>query len=99
MYYYPNNNYCTVYFVDTASELENELFTHYDAILKEEDILRHKIESFITHSNATIKRLYDQLRLELIDKMHPTSSTEAEVECRIETNTATGKHTESVGKH
>ena len=90
--------------VDTADELERELSTHFDAMLTEENNLRHKIQSFVDHSSATIvglKEKYDQLRIdnELLNKFHTShdSSGVAVGECRIETSSATGKQTETAG--
>ena len=100
------NTIIALWFVDTADELERELSTHYDAILTEENILRHKIQSFVDHSSATIiglKEKYDQLRIdnELLNRLHTShdSSGVAVGECRIEASIATGKQTETTGMY
>ena len=89
-----------IYFVDTANKLESEL--------GEDDILGHKIQSFIEHSNATIIRLkekYDQLRIdndELLNK-YPTSRGPSGVAVgvagRREMSSATGKYKETIGMY
>ena len=100
------NTIIALWFVDTANELERELSTHCDAVLTEENSLRHKIQSFVDHSSATItglKEKYDQLRIdnELLDKLHTNHDTSgvAVSECRIETSSATGKQTETIGMY
>ena len=105
MYYL---NFIILYYiliVDTANELESELSTHCDAVLEEDDILSNRIQSFVEHSNATImalKEKYEQLRIdnELLNKLHTASRDTSGVaigERRVETSTATGKHTDAIG--
>ena len=105
--YYPKN-VIALYFVDTADKLENELSAHCDVVFGEGDILGHKIQSFIEHSNATIIRLkekYDQLRInndELLNKYptsYGTSGVAVGVEGRRETSSPTGKHKETIGMY
>lgn len=94
--------------VDTANELESELYAHCDAVLEEDDLLGNRIQSFVDHTNATIVGLrekYDQLRIdnELLKKLHSSHDTRgvaAVGDCRMETSITTGKpHTETVGMY
>jgi predicted amidohydrolase len=107
VYYYPKN-VIALYLVDTADVLESELSTHCEAVLgAENDILGHKIQSFIEHSSATItglKEKYDQLRIdndELLHKVHTSRDTSgiAVRESRRETSSATGKYKETIGAY
>jgi abortive infection bacteriophage resistance protein len=105
VYYYPKN-VIALYLVDTADVLESELSTHCEAVLGvENDILGHKIQSFIEHSRATItglKEKYYQLRInndELLHKFHTSRDTSGIAVCENgkESSSATGKHKETIG--
>jgi hypothetical protein len=105
---YPlSKNVIALYLVDTAADLKKELSTHCEAILGENHILGHEIQSFIEHSNATItglKEKYYQLRInndELLQKVHTSHDTSGVAVCesRPETSSAKGNHKKTIGAY
>ena len=78
-------------YVAVTSRLEGDIIASCNKVLgKEQDVLRQRIETFANHSRATIqtvKRKYDELRLDFDELKHHLDTSPVQVKSEGETTT------------